>query len=329
MRIRGNMFFLAMTLVFTLAVAIASDGVVRANPEKPIIVCTTNVLGSLVEDFVGDQADVVVLSQPGICPADYDMKPSDVYAVSKAEVLFYHGIQGESWLDNLIDASGNKNLTMVKIYGDWNTHEGAEQYIRWTGGNLSDVFSNVLSIDFNATINSMLATIDTVAEEIQDEADALNVTSFKVVCMKWQSPFVRWVGFDIVGEYGPPEMLSAGFVANLTATAKSEEVALVIDNLQVDVDFGAILASEVGAVHVVLTNFPGAVPNTGNLAEMLAYNAEQLFDGIRTFGENMELKGQIDSLNGQLAIFQSATAIVVIIAVVEAVWLYTRRRKPK
>jgi len=34
-------------------------------------------------------------------------------------------------------------------------------------------------------------------------------------------------------------------------------------------------------------------------------------------------------LKGQLAIFQSATAIVVIVAVVEAVWLYTRRKKPK
>jgi len=311
-------------LVLTLVMATANMTVRADQTEKPIIVCTTNVLGSLVEDFLGDQADVVVLSQPGICPADYDMKPSDVYAVSEAKLLFCHGIMGEFWLDNLIATSGNQNLTKVEIYGDWNTHEGAKQYIRWTGGNLS----NVLSIDLNATINSMLTVIDTVAEEVRDEADALNVTSFKVVCMKWQSPFVRWVGFDIVGEYGPPEGLSAGFVANLTATAKTEKVALVIDNLQVDVDFGATLASEVGAAHVILTNFPGAVPKTENLSEMLAYNAEQLFDGIQAWKITRELIGETESLKGQLAIFQSATAIAVIVAVVEAVWLYTRKKKP-
>jgi len=324
MRIKG--ITLSVLVAVGLTVMVAANMTVKGNQaEKPIIVCTTNVLGSLVEDLVGDRADVVVLAQPGICPADYDMKPSDIYAVSKAKLLFYHDIPGEYWLDNLIDASGSENLTKVKIYGDWNTHEGAKRYIRWTGGNLS----NVLSIDFNATINSMLATIDTVAEETEGEADALDVTSFKVVCMKWQSPFVRWVGFDIVGEYGPPEMLSAGFVANLTATAKREEVALIIDNLQIGVDFGANLASEVGAVHVVLTNFPGAVPNTENLAEMLAYNAEQLFDGIRTWENTRELIEEIDSLKAQLAIFQSATAIAVIVAVVEAIWLYTRRRKPQ
>jgi ABC-type Zn uptake system ZnuABC Zn-binding protein ZnuA len=325
MRIKANTLFLAMALIFTLVVTVASNTAVKADEtEKPIIVCTTNILGSLVEDFLGDQADVVVLAQPGICPADYDMKPSDIYAVSKAKLLFYHDIRGEYWLDNLIEASGNQNLTKVKIYGDWNTHEGAKRYIRWTGGNLS----NALSVNLNATINSMIATLDAAAEEIKDEADALDVESFKVVCMNWQSPFVKWVGFDIIGEYGPPETLSAGFVANLTATAKKEGVALAIDNLQVGVDFGASLASEVGAVHVVLTNFPEAVPKTENFTQMFRYNAEQLFEGIRIWKTTGELIRETEDLKGQLAVFQSVTAIAIIVAVVEAVWLYTRRKKP-
>jgi len=323
MRIKANTLFLAMALIFTLVVTVASNTAVKADEtEKPIIVCTTNILGSLVEDFLGDQADVVVLAQPGICPADYDMKPSDIYAVSKAKLLFYHDIRGEYWLDNLIEASENQNLTKVKIYGSWNTHEGAKQYIRWTGGNLS----SALSMDFNATINSMITTLDAAAEEIKDEAGALDIESYKVVCMNWQSPFVGWVGFDIVGEYGPPETLSAGFVSNLTATAKKEEVALIIDNLQVGVDFGASLASEVGAVHVVLTNFPEAVPKTENLTQMFRYNAEQLFEGIRIGKITREFIGETESLKGQLAIFQSVTAIAIIVAVVEAVWFYARKK---
>jgi hypothetical protein len=154
---------------------------VRAEGAKPIIVCTTNVLGSLVQELAGENVDVVVLAQPGICPADYDMKPSDIYAVSNARLLFYHDIPGEFWLQGLIDASGNTNLTKVKISGVYNTPEGARRCIRWVGGNLSIA----LSMDLDAKVNAMVADVDATANAIQSEAQDLNATGVKVVCMKW------------------------------------------------------------------------------------------------------------------------------------------------
>ncbi|MEJ2126702.1 MAG: zinc ABC transporter substrate-binding protein [Candidatus Bathyarchaeota archaeon] len=73
--------------------------------ETPIIVCTTSAVGSVVEDFLGDTAEVLVLVQPGLCPADFDMKPGYVDAVSKATILFKQNIQGEFWLDSLLNAT--------------------------------------------------------------------------------------------------------------------------------------------------------------------------------------------------------------------------------
>lgn len=305
---------------------IAINSLVMANQEKPIIVCTTNVLGSIVKEFVGDEVDVVVLAQPGICPADYDIKPSDVYAISKAKVLFYHGIKGEHWLEKMIAASGNKDLKLVKISGDWNTPEGAKQYITWIGRNISET----LGMDLDYKTNAMVASVDALAREIRSEAENQGVRNINVVCMRWQKPFVKWMGFNVIAEYGPPETLSAGEVANLTETAKKAKAMLIIDNLQVGVDFGERLASEVGAAHVVLTNFPGAIPGTGNLTQMLKYNAEQLFEGIRTWRTAQSLKGEIERVAGQLAVYQAIAGIAIIIAVVEGIWLYMeRKKKPK
>jgi ABC-type Zn uptake system ZnuABC Zn-binding protein ZnuA len=315
-----------LLLCIALAIGFKDPAVVAQAQEKPIIVCTTNVLGSIVEEFLGGQVEVVVLSQPSICPADYDMKPGDIYAVSRAKLLFYHEIPGEQWLKQLISASENEELILVKIPGPWNTPEGAKQYIQWTGGNLS----KYLGVDLKDKMEAMISAVDEVAEEIRGEAEVLGVENIKVISMSWQTIFVKWVGFHVVAEYGSPEMLSAGFVANLTKTAEMEGVALIIDNLQVGVDFGEALASDVGAYHVVLTNFPGAIPRTGSLAEMFKYNARQLFDGVRAWRMVQGSEERVKDLENQVALYQVIAAIALLLVMVEAVWIYMRKNiKPR
>lgn len=302
-------------------------GIARAQEnqaEKPIIVCTTNVLGSIVKELVGEEADVIVLVNPGLCPADYDMKPSDIYALSKAKIFFYHGIPGEKpWLQSLMEAAGNENLTQVKVSGIYNTPEAAKNYIRIIGGNLSQA----LSIDLSSKIEQMIAEIEEAANEIANEAQSLGVSNVNVICMKWQKPFVEWVGFNVIAIYNPPETLSASDVANLIDTARANHVALIIDNLQVSAEFGASVASEVGAVHIVLTNFPGAIPGTENLAQMFRYNAKQLFEGLRRWQTIKALVSENENLKNQLTLYQSLSAVVAVIAVVEFVLLLVKAGK--
>jgi len=318
---KGIFLILAVWIVL---LCLSSDIVtepVRGNSDSPIIVCTTNVLGSIVEQYVGNQTEVVVLAQPGLCPADYDIKPSDIEAVSKAKVLFYHGIMGEYWLDDLIEASGNTNITKIKISGPWNTPEGAKRYIRWIGGNLSQI----LGIDLNETMNAMIEEIDRVSSDIKNEAASLGVNETKVICMQWQASFVSWVGFDVIATYGPPQMLSTADIQNLTETAKKEGVALIIDNLQSGTEVGNTIATECNAIHVALSNFPGALPQTETLAKMIEHNARELFYAVKTWRSTRELRAQNSSLQTQLMVFQSTTVIILVIAVVEAILLYRRK----
>jgi ABC-type Zn uptake system ZnuABC Zn-binding protein ZnuA len=136
---------------------------------------------------------------------------------------------------------------------------------------------------FSANAEALQEAINGLAQELLSEAEELNVSEAKAIVMQWQQGFVEWLGFEVVATYPPPEMLSLKEVDQLIQTGREQGVALVVDNLQSGIDFGARLAFEVGAVHVVLTNFPGALPQTTTYLEMLRYNAERLFEALRTY----------------------------------------------
>jgi ABC-type Zn uptake system ZnuABC Zn-binding protein ZnuA len=319
----NKLLILGITLMLTLMLLSVTVTEAQDTTEKPIIVCTTSAVGNIVEAFLGDTADVVVLVQPGLCPADFDMKPSHVYAVSNAEILFKQNIQGEFWLEGLLDAAGKPDLTQVAIPGAYNTPQGAKNYINWVGGNLSQI----LDIDLDSKISEMLTDVDDVSSWMTSQAETLEASNVKVICMNWLKTFIESAGFNVVATYNPPETLSTGDITALLETAQTEGVALIVDNLQIDVEFGAEIASEVGAEHVVLTNFPGAIPGTETLPKMFRYNAEQLFNSTVTWQSTSTLRAERDDLKNQVTIFQITTSLAVVVVAVEAVLLYVRRKK--
>jgi ABC-type Zn uptake system ZnuABC Zn-binding protein ZnuA len=320
MKDKRHIILLSILLV---APFLLSTPTVGASGDKPIIVCTTETLGSLVREYVGDEADVVVLVNPSICPADFDMKPSDMYAVQNAEILFKQNIKGEFWLEGLVEASGNTNLTQVAVTGTYNTPSGARSYIERVGGNLT----SIIGVDLSTKEAEMLEAIDEVTDWMAGQAQDHQASSVKVICMNWQKAFVESAGFQVVAAYNPPETLSASDIRSLVETAESEGVALIVDNFQVDVGFGKSIADEAGAEHVVLTNFPGAIPGTDSLAEMFRYNAETLFSSVGAWKHAGALREENKSLEDRVSLYQMTTALAAVLAGVEAVFLYTKRCK--
>jgi len=120
-----------------------------------------------------------------------------------------------------------------------------------------------------------------LASSLKARAATLNVEDVPVISMDWQEPFVACLGFNIIATYGIPGDLSLNDLVDLATLGVENEVALVIDNLQSDPNkFGPKLAQEVGAIHVVLSNFPGAMPGTATVLDLFAQNAEALFSAI-------------------------------------------------
>jgi len=243
---------------------------------KPTVVATHAVLGEFAE-IVGDNLiEVVTIIPSGFCPAHYDLRPSDVAAISRAAMVLYSGI--ETWMDSLLDAVGG-TAHVLQLKGSWSTPDTASEKVDAIAAALSELLPDNAGTftDNAATYKGELASLATA---LKAQAAALNVEDVSVISMAWQETFVSWLGFNIVATYGMPENLSLADLVELAQVGKENEAALVIDNLQSGVNFGAKLAREVGAVHVVLSNFPGAMPRTATVLDLFAQNAEALFSAV-------------------------------------------------
>jgi len=287
-----------------------------SGEERPVVIATTTVLGSVVQDLAGDLVELHVIVSPSICPAHYDVKPSDVYIFSEASLILYHGF--EPWIDNLYEASGSK-ASLVKISGSWSTPEGVKKYYE----EVASALREELGLDVSDSLKRALEEIDSAADDIKSKADELQVPNVKVITMKWQEEFVKWVGFHVVADFGPPEKLSSADVNKLMETGKNEEVALVISNLQSGTKFGESLAAEIGAVHVVLSNFPWGDPEVKTLIDLMKRNADELFKATELY----DVKIAALELRRTLDLYQTLVYCLIALAVIEAVLLaYLIRR---
>ena len=271
-----------MKKIGSILLAIVLFSMVSINADEKVkVVCTTTILEKFAEEVGGEKVEVISLVQPGVCPAHFDIKPSNVYDVSEASLVLCHGF--EPWLGGLISSSGNKDVKKAVLKGSWSTPDSAIQMVEKIKDALSEASPENAEY-FNENADKTIEEIRETAESIKKEADTLDVKNIDVICMKWQKEFVEWIGFNIVATYGPPENVSMKEINELT----KKKALLVIDNLQSGTKLGSQIASEIGAYHVILTNFPDAVPGTGTLSEMMKYNADQLFNAVKAERETPE-----------------------------------------
>ncbi len=289
---------------------------------KPIVVASTSVLASIVEDLAGDKVRVVYMVSPSMCPGHYDVKPGDVVTISEARLVLYHGF--EPWVKELIGAvnsTGSWNGSLVRISGNWNTPDSLKKlYIR-----VAEALKDSLGIDVSARLEKCLKKIDEVAEELKNIARENNFENKPVVVMLWQKPFVEYLGFKIVATYGPPEKLSPKDISIIEENATRNHAILVIDNMQSGTELGSKIARDIGAVHVILINFPDSVRGVNNVTQMMLYNAKLLAEAVHDYkyiAENTQLRSEVD-------LWRTVSIGLLVVVVVEALLIMLQIRRGK
>ncbi|MGY4707328.1 metal ABC transporter substrate-binding protein [Candidatus Bipolaricaulota sp. J31] len=240
------------------------------------VVATSAVLGDLAARIGGDAVAVTIIIPPGFCPAHYDLKPSDLLAVARADLVIYHGF--EPWIETLL-ARVNPDATVLPLKGPWNTPDPLIAKAKAIADTLAKLLPEEAE-GFAARYGEFAAAVHAFAEETLARSRELGLADVKAIVMQWQAGFAKWIGLHVVATYPPEERLSLKDLSELVTAGKEAGVTLVIDNLQSGVSFGAKLAHALGAIHVVLTNFPGALPGTADLLAMLATNAEAIFSAV-------------------------------------------------
>jgi len=287
-----------------VTVLLTSHNVALAK-ERPVIVCTTSVLASIAKDLVGDEAIVEVIASPAVCPAHYDVKPSDVEAFREADLILMHEM--EQWVKALKEASGS-NAPVVKIPGPWNSPDALKARYEAVAKAIEDN----LGIDVSTRLSKCISKIDDLDEYLKEYSKEHDFEGVPVVCMAWQVAFIKYLGFKIVATYGPPEKVTAKEYSEIIKNATSAGAILVIDNIQSGTELGKKIALEVGGVEVALTNFPGISPEMNNITAMLKWNVEKLADALA----KANLQKEINILREQLNTYRTATIMLMAITVV-------------
>jgi zinc/manganese transport system substrate-binding protein len=104
----------AVPLVLTLALAATACGDdddtaagagAGAGAGRPHVVVTTSVLGDVVENLVGDSADVEVVMPAGSSPHEFQASPRQVAAMREADAMIVNGAGFEEGLGDAIEAA--------------------------------------------------------------------------------------------------------------------------------------------------------------------------------------------------------------------------------
>ena len=307
----------ALIIMFIIAFSFAHFvNYATAQEEKPLVVTTTTVLASIVRDLAGDLVDVKYLVSPSMCPGHYDIKPGDVETIRSASLILAHGMEWSSWLGELINAANQTGDLFVPIYnvpGPWNSPPTLKQKY----STVADILENTFGFDLDAQLSRCLSAIDSVSEELLQIAKENSFNNTPAVVMLWQLGFIKYLGFKVVATYGPPEFLSAEDIMEIEENATKYGAKLVIDNLHSGVDVGARIANDVGAVHVVLINFPEAIPGISNITEMMLYNARLLADSLRQY----DVLQRVSSLKHQVELWRYVSIGLLLLLVVESLAL--------
>jgi len=93
----------ALTLAGCAATG-ADDG------ERPHIVVTTNILGDVVQNLAGAQADVTVLMRPNADPHSFEISAQEAAAMSGADLLVSNGLGLEEGLQQHLDRAAGEGV---------------------------------------------------------------------------------------------------------------------------------------------------------------------------------------------------------------------------
>ena len=309
-----------LVLFIAIGIIFFSTIVTNANADEDSIniLCTNTVLADFVSNLITENVTVEYIMPPGVCPAFYDTTPSDVNKIVTADLIISFGSPTmEPWLGDLLDYNPSGDLIECKNLGEWNYPLGAKLYIEYLETELSMLYPE-LNNTLQSNAEEYIDKIDAKFAELQNRINNNSYDDKKVICMAWLKDFIEYLGLNVTYSYGPPQGLSLKDELDVINAASSNDVYAVIDNLQSGTDFGARVASESGASHVIFTNFPDAIPGTGTYIDMISYNTDQLIKGIATYeykkGELAELENQVTNLELQRNISLILVVIFIILA---------------
>jgi len=290
-----------------LAIALAAcgdGGNASASGDRPRVVVTTNVLGDVVSDLVGDQGAVEVIMPPGSGPHEFQASPRQVAAMRDADALITNGAGFEEGLTEAIEAAEQDGVPTfaaidavdtMQLDGDGSTdpHFFTDPARMATAaqGIADFVVDKVPALDTPAFADQAGATIDELHAldgEVERTLSAVPpdrrtlVTNHEVF-----GYFADRYGFEVVGAVIPAGTTqaepNAAQLDELAHTIEEQDVPAIFVETSSPTRLADALADEVGDVDVVEL-FSESLGDEGSggetYADMMRTNAGRIADAL-------------------------------------------------
>jgi len=249
---------LGILLLVTLVAAACGDDAGSGGGRA--VVATTTEVADLVRQVGGSRVSVDGMLRPGGDPHDYEPRPSDVAAVSRAGLVFRSGGEVDDWLGDVIDnAGGDADVVSLidsvhRIDDDphwWQDPRNAERAVETIRARLTKLDPagrgtyrrNAARLErrlrtLDSRIAACVARVPPAKRRIVTTHDALGY-------------FARRYGVKVVGSVIPSlstqAQASAGDVQKLVDQIRREHVEAVFPESSVNPDIERAIAREAGA----------------------------------------------------------------------------------
>ena len=100
-------------VTFAAATAMAVVGLVGCTPaadDGPLVAASTNILGDVVRELVGDEAQVMTLMKPDADPHSFEISAQEAARLRSADLVVSNGLGLEEGLQQHLDAAGSEGV---------------------------------------------------------------------------------------------------------------------------------------------------------------------------------------------------------------------------
>lgn len=105
----------ALLMVLAAVAALSAGAAACTSPDRTRIVVTTNILGDIVSEIVGDQAEVAVLMKPNADPHSFAISAREANAMQTADLVVFNGLGLEEGVLQHVDAAKAQGVPAVEV----------------------------------------------------------------------------------------------------------------------------------------------------------------------------------------------------------------------
>jgi ABC-type Zn uptake system ZnuABC Zn-binding protein ZnuA len=255
------------------------------------VVATFSVIGDLVQNVGGEHVAVTVLAGPGVDTHTFEPTAADGAALANARLVFENGLDFETWLDDLYQASGTQAARVVVSAGiepiegehgdepeEGEVHGEHDPHVWHSAANAIIMVRNIRdalieadparAADYRANAETYTAQLQELDDWIMMQVNGLPAERRKLVTTHDTfGYFAQRYGFEVVGTLLPTSTEgaspSAQDLAALVEAVKAAEVPAIFAENVTNNSLLDQVAREAG-VQVVATLYTDALGPAGS-----------------------------------------------------------------